>query len=103
MIFVADLWFRYSFQNNFTLLFLYLSSVKGFYTKIYVVLYLLFSFFSLMRLHDVSYVCLRTCRKQKKKTLWYQPSLIISKRYKYLSVHAPVKGGRDLKLSYAAV
>ena len=27
MIFVADFWFRYSFQKNFTLLFLYLASV----------------------------------------------------------------------------
>ena len=44
MIFVADFWFRYSFQKNFTLLFLYLSSVKRFYTEIYVVLYLIYYF-----------------------------------------------------------
>ena len=34
LIFVTDFWFRYSFQKNFTILFLYLSSVKRFYTKI---------------------------------------------------------------------
>ena len=47
MIFVTDFWFRYSFQENFTLLFLYLSSIKNFNTKCYVVLHLLFSYFSL--------------------------------------------------------
>ena len=71
MIFVADFWFRYSFQKNFTLLFLYLSSVKRFYTKINVVLYLLFSYFSLNEPPYVCYVC-------------------------FLSVHAPVKGGRTI-------